>query len=80
MEKGFVLINCELGSEDYIIEELKLIPEVKNAHVTFGAYDVVAEVQAKNSQEFDQTVSQRIRTLSQVVSTMTLKATTTESK
>ena len=80
MEKGFVLINCELGAEDYIIEELKLIPQVKNAHVTFGAYDVVAEIQAKNSQEFDQTVSQRIRTLSQVMSTMTLKATTPESK
>jgi len=80
VEKGFVLINCELGAEDYIIEELKLIPQVKNAHVTFGAYDVVAEIQAKNSQEFDQTVSQRIRTLSQVMSTMTLKATTPESK
>ena len=75
MEKGFVLINCELGAEDYIIEELKLIPQVKSAHVTFGAYDVVAEVQAKDSQEFDDTVSDRIRTLSQVMSTMTLKAT-----
>jgi len=80
VEKGFVLINCELGAEDYIIEELKLIPQVKNASVTFGAYDVVAEIQAKNSQEFDQTVSQKIRTLTQVVSTMTLKATTQELK
>lgn len=78
MEKGFVLINCELGVEDYIIEELKLIQQVKNANVTFGAYDIVAEIQAKNSQEFDQTVSQKIRTLSQVISTMTLKATTSE--
>jgi DNA-binding Lrp family transcriptional regulator len=78
VEKGFVLINCELGAEDYIIEELKLIPQVKNAHVTFGAYDVVAEVQARNSHEFDETVSQKIRTLSQVMSTMTLKATTPE--
>jgi DNA-binding Lrp family transcriptional regulator len=76
MEKGFVLINCELGAEDYIIEELKLIQQVKSANVTFGAYDIVAEIQAKNSQEFDQTVSQKIRTLSQVVSTMTLKAST----
>ena len=76
MEKGFILINCELGAEDYIIEELKLIPQVKNAYVTFGAYDVVAEIQAMNSQEFDQTVSQKIRSLSQVISTMTLKATT----
>ena len=76
MEKGFVLINCELGAEDYIIEELKLVQQVKSANVTFGAYDIVAEIQAKNSQEFDQTVSQKIRTLSQVVSTMTLKAST----
>ena len=80
MEKGFVLINCELGAEDYIIEELKTIPEVKNAHVTFGAYDVIAEIQAKNSQEFDQILSHKIRSLSQVMSTMTLKATTSESK
>lgn len=76
MEKGFVLINCELGAEDYIIEELRTIPEVKNAHVTFGAYDVIAEIQAKNSQEFDSILSQKIRSLSQVMSTMTLKATT----
>ena len=76
MEKGFVLINCELGAEDYIIEELKTIPQVKNAHVTFGAYDVIAEIQAKNSQEFDSILSQKIRSLSQVMSTMTLKDTT----
>jgi len=78
VEKGFVLINCELGAEDYIVEELKLIPQVKNAHVTFGAYDIVAELQAETSQEFDQTVSRKIRTLSQVMSTMTLKATNQE--
>ena len=75
MEKGFVLINCELGAEDYIIEELKLIPQVKNAHITFGAYDVVAEIQANSSEEFDNTISHKIRSLSQVMSTMTLKAT-----
>lgn len=74
MEKGFILINCELGAEDYIIEELKLIQQVKNANITFGVYDIVAEIQAQSSQEFDQTVSQKIRTLSQVISTMTLKA------
>jgi len=75
MQKGFVLINCEIGAEDYIIEELKLIPQVKNAHITFGAYDVVAEIQANSSEEFDSTISHKIRGLPQVMSTMTLKAT-----
>lgn len=75
MEKGFVLINCDLGSEDYVLEELKLLPQVKSAHVTFGAYDVVAEVEAQTSEDFDQTVSRKIRNISRVVSTMTLKVT-----
>lgn len=75
MEKGFVLINCDLGSEDYVLEELKLLPQVKAAHVTFGAYDVVAEVETSTSEDFDQTVSRKIRNISRVVSTMTLKVT-----
>jgi len=78
VEKGFILINCELGAEEYIVEELKLIPQIKGAHVTFGAYDVIAEVNANTTEEFDKTVSQKIRNLSQVVSTMTLKSTNQE--
>lgn len=79
MEKGFVLINCDLGSEDYVLEELKLLPQVKTAHVTFGAYDVVAEVETQTSEDFDQTVSRKIRSISRVVSTMTLKVTNSNS-
>jgi len=78
MERGFILINCDIGAEDYVIEELKLLSQVKNAHVTFGAYDVIAELQAPTSEEFDQTVSRKIRTISRVESTMTLKVTTSE--
>lgn len=73
MEKGFVLINCDIGSEEYVTEELKLIPEVKSAHVTFGAYDVVVELQTPSSEDFDKIVSRKIRNISRVVSTMTLK-------
>ena len=46
MHKGFVLMNCDLGCEDYLIEELDKIPEVSHAYVTFGAYDIIAEINA----------------------------------
>ena len=46
MHKGFVLLNCDLGAEEYIIEELMHIPQVTNAYVTFGAYDVIVEIDA----------------------------------
>ena len=73
MHLGYVLINCDLGTEEYILEELKRIPQVKNAHVTFGSYDIIAEIQAKTQEDFDKAVSRGIRNISRVISTMTLK-------
>ena len=72
MHKGFVLLNCDLGAEEYVGEELNNIPEVTNAYVTFGAYDVVAIVTADTQDYFEETVSIKIRRLSRVLSTMTL--------
>ena len=72
MHKGFVLLNCDLGSEEYVVDELNNIPEVTNAYVTFGAYDVVAIVNADSQDSFEETVSIKIRKLSRVLSTMTL--------
>ena len=72
MHIGFILLNCDLGAEEYIVEELKQIPEVQKAYLTFGAYDVIAEVHANTQEDFEKTVGNKIRRLARVVSTMTL--------
>ena len=72
MHVGFVLLNCDLGAEEYILDELKQVPQIKNAYVTFGAYDIIAEIDAQTQDEFEKTVSMNIRRLTRVVSTMTL--------
>ena len=72
MHKGFVLLNCDLGAEEFIVEELKNISNVSQAYITFGAYDVIAEINADSQEAFDETVSLKIRQLARVVSTMTL--------
>ena len=72
MHIGFVLLNCDLGAEEYILDELQQVPQIKNAYVTFGAYDIIAEIHAETQEEFEKTVSMNIRRLSRVVSTMTL--------
>ena len=71
MHVGFILLNCDLGAEEYIVDELKQMDKVNHAYLTFGAYDVIAEVHTDNQEEFEKTVSS-IRKLSRVVSTMTL--------
>ena len=72
MHIGYILLNSDLGAEEYIVEELKKIPEVKKAYLTFGAYDIIAEVHAQTQEDFEKTVSTKIRRLTRVVSTMTL--------
>ena len=72
MHIGFVLLNCDLGAEEYILEELQQVSQIKNAYVTFGAYDIIAEIHAETQEDFEKTVSLKIRQLSRVVSTMTL--------
>jgi len=72
MHKGFVLLNCDLGAEEFIVEELRKISQVSQAYVTFGAYDVIAEINTNSQEDFDETVSFKIRRLTRVVSTMTL--------
>ena len=72
MHVGFVLLNCDLGAEEYILDELNQVPQIKNAYVTFGAYDVIAEIHAESQEEFEKTVSMHVRRLTRVVSTMTL--------
>ena len=71
MIKGFILLNCDLGAEEYIVDELKQMQEVSNAYLTFGAYDVIAEIQTENQEGFAKVIA-TIRKLSRVVSTMTL--------
>ena len=77
MHKGFILLNCDLGAEEYIVDELKQMQNISNAYLTFGAYDVIAEIQTDNQDEFEKVIAV-IRKLTRVVSTMTLTVTNPE--
>ena len=77
MNRGFILLNCDLGAEEYILDQLKQMQVISNAYLTFGAYDIIAEIQTKNQEEFAKAIT-TIRKLSRVVSTMTLNVTNPE--
>ena len=72
MAIAYVLINCDLGYEEQIIEELKHISDVKEVHGTFGAYDILAKVESANVENLRDTISWKIRKLDRVRSTLTL--------
>jgi len=67
-----VLINCDLGFEGQIIEELKHLSDVKEVHGTFGAYDILAKVESDQATSLRETIMWKIRKIDRVRSTLTL--------
>ena len=72
MAKAYVLINCDLGSEDKVISDLRKLEHIKDVVGTFGAYDMVAKIEAENSEQLRETVTWKIRKMDKVRSTLTL--------
>ena len=72
MAIAYVLINCDLGYEEQIIEELKYISDVKEVHGTFGVYDILAKVESDQISTLRETIMWKIRKIAKVSSTLTL--------
>jgi DNA-binding Lrp family transcriptional regulator len=72
MAEAYVLINCEIGSEEKVIEELKTVDGVKEVHGTFGAYDVLAKVESEQVETLRETITWKIRKIDKIRSTLTL--------
>ncbi len=74
MTTAYVLINCDLGYEEQIIEELKHISDVKEIHGTFGAYDILAKVESDQITTLRETITSKIRKIDRIRSTLSLMA------
>jgi DNA-binding Lrp family transcriptional regulator len=72
LEKAYVMINCEMGAEDAITEEVKSIDYVKEVLGVFGNYDVVVKLECPTIEEMSETIAKKIRKLEKVHCTTTL--------
>ena len=72
MAKAYVLINCDLGSEDDMIRDIKKLEYVKDVTGTFGAYDIVARIEADTQEQLREAITWKIRKKNKIRSTLTL--------
>ncbi len=79
MKKAYVLINCDLGKEERILSELRELKSTKEAHGTFGAYDIIAELSADDSESLRKEITWKIRKIPSIRATLTLTAIERES-
>ena len=72
MEILYILINCDLGSEVDIINEISKLPEVKEVRGTYGVYDIFVKLQGDSRDALENIITHKIRRMSKIRSTVTL--------
>ena len=70
--QAYVVIHSDQGREDLVLRDLTKIPEVKDANVVYGNYDVIGKVEAQSHKELENLITKKIRNLNFVRTTMTL--------
>ena len=72
MAEAYILINCDIGSEEDVIAALKDIDAIKEVHGTFGAYDILAKIESSQVEDLRETITWKIRKIDKIRSTLTL--------
>ncbi len=68
----YVLINCQSGFENSIIEKLIKIPEVKEVQGIFGKYDIFVKMQSDSQEKLEDVLTRKIRKIPNITSTNSL--------
>ena len=72
MAEAYILINCEIGSEEDVITALKNIDSIKEVHGTFCSYDILAKIESPQVEDLRETITWKIRKIDKIRSTLTL--------
>lgn len=67
-----MFINTDIGAEDEVLETLSKMPEVKEAMIVYGPYDLVVRVSTDTTENLRRIVSDKIRRMPKIRSTTTL--------
>jgi len=69
MKMAYVLLNSELGFERDVMEVLKDIPEVREAFIVYGVYDIIIRVEADTVGDLNDLIGE-LRQMEKVLSTL----------
>ena len=72
MNIAYVAIHCETGKENPIIRKLMEMKGISEVTGTLGLYDIIAKIEAADSQELENIITTKVRKIPNVLTTMTL--------
>ncbi|MEM1879152.1 MAG: Lrp/AsnC ligand binding domain-containing protein [Desulfurococcaceae archaeon] len=71
-KSAIILIQTEIGTESKVLDELMKIPEVREAYIVYGTYDIVVKIESDTLEKIREIVTNRIRKLPDIRTTVTM--------
>jgi len=71
---AFVLCVTDAGKEREVVEKLKAMDKVEEAHVVYGEYDVIAKIVVEELKQLDSFITEKVRVIKEVQMTSTMIA------
>ncbi len=68
----YVLITCDVGFEEPIINQLKTIDEIKEVIGVIGTYDIIVKLESNDSDSLKNIIPSKIRKILYIRTTLTL--------
>ena len=72
MTQAFVTIHCSKSDESSVIQNLDEIPEVVEADMLIGNYEIICKIAAPTYNDISEIISKKIRKISGIKSTITI--------
>ncbi len=72
MISAVVLVNTDLDSKDRVIESLRLVDGVEEAHSLYGVYDLLIKIKANSIDKLKEITKFRIKPIAGINSSLTL--------
>ncbi|MFW9848864.1 MAG: Lrp/AsnC family transcriptional regulator [Candidatus Thorarchaeota archaeon] len=74
MVKAYVLIKTENGVENQVLRQILDLSVTEEAHLTFGPYDIIAEVKGRDMESLVEIITMKIRPIKGIKETQSLMA------
>ena len=68
---AFVLVNCSLGSETRVLDEIRVLNYVEKVYRVYGVYDIIVKVAANDKEDLQRKIL-LLRRIDEIKSTLTL--------
>jgi len=69
---AYVLLGVSPNTEDKVFKKIKVLKEVKDSHLLFGSWDIIAIVDVKSVAGLNEFMLEKIRKIPEVTLTATM--------